>query len=348
MKKMINNNARGGFQGVWGWLYEVDKTSSTPEERELSRERINSNTLAYRKTGENSKNPGTLYIGGSIKIATDEACTNIIEIRYPYVAETYPSGKENSTYKVLKRILDGELKSVMESSKEEAAILYCTPTIEVQSYYTENRNGGNEPELVNFKIFQGGFINILDTTAKFPEDELNRAAFEVDMFITSVKEIEPDSENNIAHKLILNGAIFNYANKLMPVEFTVNNESGINYFLNCDISSANPLFTKVRGRQISSIIKYQKTETGAWGEPIVSNYSTTRKEWEVVWSDPDGYEYPSEDTLMPAELQSCMQERELMLANEKQRFLDRQKNKVSAPVAAARPVQSVAIDDFNF
>ena len=41
-----------------------------------------SHTLEDKVTGENSKNPGTSYIAGTIDIATDDACTNVVSIHY--------------------------------------------------------------------------------------------------------------------------------------------------------------------------------------------------------------------------------------------------------------------------
>ena len=127
MKKMINNNGKGSVAGIWGYLYEVD---TDPE---------SFRALKIRKTGENSKHPGTEYIGGEIKVATDEACTNIITINYSYVAPFFPpkpgsnEPRENGTYKILKRIIDGDLKTVMNSSKEEAAKVKCSPKVGIRS-----------------------------------------------------------------------------------------------------------------------------------------------------------------------------------------------------------------------
>ena len=44
--------------------------------------------LEKKVTGPNSKSPGTEYITGKISIAVDDALTNIVDIRYPYVVPT--------------------------------------------------------------------------------------------------------------------------------------------------------------------------------------------------------------------------------------------------------------------
>ena len=38
--------------------------------------------LTIKESGENSKNPGTKFISGTISIATDDAMTNIVPIHF--------------------------------------------------------------------------------------------------------------------------------------------------------------------------------------------------------------------------------------------------------------------------
>ena len=60
--------------------------------------------LEKKVTGENSKNPGTTYITGTIDIATDDNCVNIVPIHYTYVTEKTAKGNTNATYGVLNNI----------------------------------------------------------------------------------------------------------------------------------------------------------------------------------------------------------------------------------------------------
>ena len=39
--------------------------------------------LELRESGPNSKNPGTQFIMGTVDIATDDACTNIVPVHFP-------------------------------------------------------------------------------------------------------------------------------------------------------------------------------------------------------------------------------------------------------------------------
>ena len=61
--------------------------------------------LEKKETGENSKNPGTEFISGTLDVATTSAQDNIIQVHYTYVAPTYSSGKTNASYKLSSRSL---------------------------------------------------------------------------------------------------------------------------------------------------------------------------------------------------------------------------------------------------
>lgn len=323
MRKMINNNGKNSVAGIWGYLYEVD---TDPE---------SFHALRVRETGPNSKHPGTTYIGGEIKIATDEACTNIITINYPYVAEFFPpkgdnKPRENSTFKILKKIIDGEIKTVMNSSKEEAAKVKASPSVGVNEFFVENREGGNEPTFISTKINNGGFLNIVQN---LPEDEEMRAMFDVDFFIKGTRKIDADEENDRPEKLVLSGAVFDYNGTLLPVEFSVVDSAAINYFENCEITSSNPLFTRVKGKQISNVVTTKREESGAFGEPIVRTFSNTRKDWIITWAAAEPYEFPGDD-LTAEDLTKAMQDRELYLAELKQRYEERQAAKKNGGASA--------------
>ena len=94
-KKMINNTH------IEGLLYE-DK-------------------LEKKITGENSKNPGTEYITGTIDIATDDNGVNIVPVHFTYVTEKTAKGNTNATFGMLNNIIEGNIKTVMGAGKEAAA-----------------------------------------------------------------------------------------------------------------------------------------------------------------------------------------------------------------------------------
>ena len=59
--------------------------------------------LEEKVTGEKSKNPGTAYIAGNLKVATNNDLNNICEVFYTYVTPTNSKGT-NKTYTILIKI----------------------------------------------------------------------------------------------------------------------------------------------------------------------------------------------------------------------------------------------------
>jgi hypothetical protein len=56
--------------------------------------------LELRVSGENSKNPGTEFIMGTLNVATDDACTNVVPVHFTYVTATTAKGNANATFGV--------------------------------------------------------------------------------------------------------------------------------------------------------------------------------------------------------------------------------------------------------
>ena len=57
--------------------------------------------LQAKVTGENSKNPGTEYITGELRVLTDPDTNNIVPVHFTYLTATTKAGKENATYTAL-------------------------------------------------------------------------------------------------------------------------------------------------------------------------------------------------------------------------------------------------------
>src|SRR5574344_2502678 len=115
--------------------------------------------LEAKESGKDSKNPGTPYVTGTIDIATDDAHTNIVSVHFTYVAPTYPAKdgkppKQNANYPVLMNIINGKIKTVMDSSWSDAARIRVDSAIGLNEFYSE-RDG--EEVLVSAKRNEGGF-----------------------------------------------------------------------------------------------------------------------------------------------------------------------------------------------
>lgn len=282
--------------------------------------------LEERESGPASKNPGTPYIRGSVDIATDDDCLNIVTVDFTYITEKTSKGNTNATYAVLKNIIDGKIKSVMGTSKEEATKLRIDSAIGLNEFYSR------EGDLVSYSRNEGGFAH---TTDKLNADEGVRATFEIDMIITSTIRKEADLENDTPEKVLVKGAVFNFRNELLPVEFVVNNPNGMNYFEDLGATPNAPVFTKVWGRQESQTIVTTKTEENAFGEAKVVTSERKKREFVITGTSVDTYTWDDESSITAIELKKCMEDREIKLADLKKKQEEYQANKTVAPTAPA-------------
>ena len=289
--------------------------------------RLYQHSLELKESGPNSKTPGTKFITGNVEIATDNDITNIVTVHYTYVTATTSTGKSNATFNVLKDIIDGKLGSVMTKGADNAAVITIDSAIGLNEFYSD-RSG--KEELVSAKRNEGGFA-VVKTAAD--EDETKRNTFDVDMIITGATIKEADPEKDLPEKMILRGAIFDFRNALLPIELSVLNPRAISYFESLEVSQRNPVFTRLQGRQVSEVIKTQKVEASAFGDPIVKEYASTRKDWVVTWAASEPYVWDDESTITTAELTKAMSDRETYLATVRQRQEEYKasKNQPAAP-----------------
>jgi hypothetical protein len=292
--------------------------------------------LTLKVSGDNSKNPGTEFISGNIEIATDDAGINIVPVHFTYVTATTAKGTANATYNVLKNIIDGVYKTVMTDGANNATIVRVDSAIGLNEFYSD-RNG--QEELISVKRNEGGFVHVAPSMTA---DENARNTFDCDIVITNVRHVDADDEKNTPEKAIIKGAIFNFRKDLLPVEFSVLNPRAIAYFEDLGASSSNPVFTRIKGRQISESITRTVTEESAFGEPSVREYTSTRKDFVVTWAAKEEYVWDDESTILASELKEAMAAREIALAEMKKRS-DDYKASQGKPAAAAP-----AAGAFNF
>lgn len=244
-------------------------------------------------------------------------------VHFTYVAPKTAAGKDNNTYTALMSIIDGTAKSYM-SFGTDASVITIDSSIDLNEFYSD-RSG--KEELVSTKRNEGGFVHI---GGDLNPDETKRDTFEEDMVITNVRIIDADSERNLPEKAILRGVIFNSRKAILPVEFDVLDPIAINYFSSLDASASNPVFTRVKGRQVSEVVTREIREESAFGEDSVRTVKNTRKGWVVTWAARDTYDWDSEDTILASELKTAMADREVYLASIKKRQDDYKASKNSA------------------
>ena len=303
MKKMVNNTH------IEGALYQHD--------------------LTLKVTGENSKNPGTEFISGNIEIATDDAGINIVPVHFTYVTATTAKGSANATFNVLKNIIDGVYKTVMTDGADNATLLRIDSAIGLNEFYTD-RTG--KEELVSVKRNEGGFVHVTPTIA---DDEKTRNTFECDIIISNVIHVEGDEEKGTIDKATVKGVIFNFRNDLMPVEFSVTNPKAMAYFEDLGASNSNPIFTKIKGRQISESIVRRVEEESAFGEPSIKEYKSTKKDFVITWAMAEPYVWDDDSTITARELTEGLAAREIALAEMKRRSDEYKASQGKAPANAA-------------
>ena len=294
--------------------------------------RLYQHSLELKVTGPNSTNPGTEFISGNIEIATDDACLNIVPVHFTYVTAITSKGKVNATFNTLKNIIDGKSSTVVADGAENASMFRIDSAIGLNEFYTE-RNG--KEELISAKRNEGGFVH--EVTA-LDADEKVRNTFETDMIITSTRMVEADEERNLPEKLIIRGVIFDFRKSILPVEFSVLNSNAISYFESLEPSNQNPVFTKVRGRQVSEVVVRTITEESAFGEDYVREVKNTRKDFVITSAQKEPYEWDDEKTITAAELKEAMAARETYLATVKQRQEEYKASKATANTTATTTV----------
>lgn len=311
MKNMINRTH------IEGYIYEHD--------------------LQLKESGPNSKNPGTKFISGTVSIATDDAISNIVPVHFTYVTATTAKGSANATYAILNQIIDGTLGSIMANGRDYAAKIRVDSAIGLNEFYSD-RTG--QEELVSVKRNEGGFVHVATTLA---DDEKARNTFEADILITNVRVMEADPERDLPEKAIIKGAVFDFKKSLLPVEFSTVHPNAISYFEGLNASAKEPVFTRVKGIQISETVVRKITEESAFGEASVREVTSNRKDWVVNWAQTDPYVWDDESTITAAELTEAMANREVYLAGIKQR-----QDEYKASRNQSAPAAQAATGAFNF
>lgn len=288
-------------------------------------------SLELKVSGENSKNPGTEFIAGTIDIATDDACTNIVPVHFTYVTATTAKGKANQTFTTLQNIINGTLGTYMGSGPDKAVKVRVDSALGLNEFFSD-RTG--KEELVSAKRNEGGFVHTADALV---DDEKQRNTFKCDMIITKCTEVEANEERNTPAKVLISGVTFDFRKALLPVEFSAINPAAMNYFLGLEASDKNPVFTCVWGRQVSETIVRTITEESAFGEASVREVRSSRKDWVVTGASPEPYIWDDDSTITVAEFTKATSDRETYLATLKQRQDEYKssQNKAAVPASGA-------------
>lgn len=305
--------------------------------------RVYSHNLEVKKVqNKESANYGKDYINGTLDIATDDACLNIITIHFTYVTEMTAKNKKNFTYTALKTIID-ENKTCLEVGSENAIKVSVDTALALNDFYSQS-----DGKMISQKRNEGGFVTIIKNGQL--SEEKKRNTFTADMVITNVNRVEADPEKNIDKDYaVVKGAIFNFKAALLPVEFKIVNEDGINFFENYEATPSNPVFTKVWGKIVSNTVKITKTEESGFGEAKVQTTEKKTKDWIITGTSTEPYDFGNEEFLTAEELKKAMQDREVHLAEVKKNS-DEYSAKAAASknASAAAPAMDIPTSNFQF
>ena len=291
------------------------------------------------KTVQNqtSANYGKEFISGNLEVAVDEAGLNVIPVHFTYVTEQTSSGKTNATFTNLKRIID-EDNTWVKVGKDNALKVRIDTALALNDFYTQDGN------LVSVKTNEGGFVSFVNGDL-CPENERN--TFAADMVITKVDRVEANPERNIDEDYVtVRGAIFNFRNDLLPVDFTVRHKDGMKYFEDLGASNAEPVYTKIWGKIMCMTSISEVKEDSAFGESSVRTYERKEKEWTITGTAKVIYDFGDEKVLTADELKKAMQNRETMLAETKARSDEYRASKAATSAATATTV--INNSGFNF
>jgi len=176
------------------------------------------------KLGTGKTENGDKYINGSLVIKAGEFTEVTVKV---FVTETNSKGKVKKAYENLKKIQDGELKTLAEVPEEEAVKVRLwgndgfTPQFREEMYKPENAT-----EVVARVGVDLGFGNITIDNNIEPEDY--KATFDVEVFVESVEE-ELDKNDEETGRVIVKGWCPVYGGSVIPLEIkvgVVNDEEG--------------------------------------------------------------------------------------------------------------------------
>ena len=156
---------------------------------------------------------GDKYINGSLVIKAGEFTEVSVKVM---VTETTAKGKVRKAYENLEKILNGEVKTMVEVSEEEAVKVRIwgnegfTPQFKEEIFKPEN-----SAEVVTNIGIDLGFGNITLDSSITSEDY--KATFDVEMFVESVEE-EINKNDEETGRVIIKGWVPVYGGSVIPLE----------------------------------------------------------------------------------------------------------------------------------
>lgn len=301
-----------------------------------------SRMLQVREAGPNSKNPGSKYMRGELNVAIDDEGKNVVPVWYQYEPELWPSKdggpeRENSKYNTLKRLIE-EGACWESNGKDAAPIVSLKCEFETNVYFTQDE------QMRTANRVRGGFINTMPSMS----GDKGFATFNVGCVLVNTRL--HDEDNDDSKRLELQGYAFNFRNEVQPFTFNMRNEAGIQYFIDQDISKANPMVTQIWGNINNIIFDREIVKESAFGDPLVEKVSTFIRSYDVTGATNKIYDFDDESTITKEEMRSLIKQFDERVERDR----EYRKNAAAAPkspVKKGKPApKKVATndDDYDF
>lgn len=250
---------------------------------------------------------GKEMIVGTMEIATDRDCTNIVPVRF-MMSPTYGNAddaKANRNYPILKRMLElVPYPTVMDAGIEHAQCIRVDGQMELNDWIDD------ENQRQSARRIGGSFVTLLNNESELPA--LNqRATFELDVLLTKATRHESDPEKASDYDRVeVRGGAFNYRNEILPTTFTTTDPEFMDGFESLEY----PYYTKIAGEIHNTTIMVNKTEESLFGSPRVTTVPSRDRRWEINHINPIPYEItdgePDSSTITITEIQTLNQNRE--------------------------------------
>lgn len=205
----------------------------------------------------------------------------------------------------------------MEHGKENAGKVRIDSAIGLNEWYDTRTQG---TPLISNKRNEGGFVH---QVAELIDPE-QRATFREDILITKATRVEANEERNTPEKVIVKGYIFDFRKAILPTEFSVLNPRAMDYFEDLGATEKTPVFTQIRGKQVSQTIVREIKEESAFGDAAVRKVRSSHKDFVITWAQAEPYEWDSEETILATDVVKALEDREIYLADIKKRQNDDQ------------------------
>ena len=270
---------------------------------------LSENKLEKRTTAD-----GRNYITGEMLIEVTK--DNVVGVQF-LSFEKKKDGGLNKVYASLATIMTG-YKSIAQVGRDAADKVRVTSgQFDVNDFYAQ------DGRLVTYPRIKSNFINRVPGNAEFKP----RAEFQVETFIRSmINEVINEEESG---RLILKTFLVTYGGNVKPMDFIVEDEKGIKYIQdNYKVAST----AKLSGKIINTTIEKTTTEEQAFGDPIVTTKTSSKREY-VVTKGTEAYD--SDNAFDPGEVKAAMQQREQYLVDLKAKQEARSAAKTTTTSAAS-------------